>query len=164
MFRNVVPQMVQSGRGKCKCPCCERCDPKTATSLDDDVPCGRECPGCLLFRQTFGKNATFKFAKKVYRGCTTCMIVTAGGRVLNRCNTCFSDSCGRDAESCPDFEFPLEGELRMYKSSGGRGLSAGHILKAIDIEEARKMFERWGPDKSLAHLTPEGAEGSVNNR
>lgn len=156
--------MVEPELANCKCPQCHRCRPETATCLDDEVHCERKCPGCSLFRKVFGKAPVFEVDHKVYFGCTTCNIITDRGKVLNLCKTCFSDSCGKDAESCRDYNFPLLGtEVRIY-TKRGRGLGAGCILTTMEMDDAEANFKRWGPDKSLAHLTPEGAEGSVANR
>lgn len=147
---------------KCKCPACEKCnrDPASQGDFCYGVECGRECPACALFHEMFKKDATFKVDDKEYPGCCTCKIINKSRKVSNICRTCFVWSCQKSVRSFNE-EDPLAGnEVRLY-GKGGKGLAGGIYLRTMPITQARELFTQLKETKSLARLTPEGAEGAM---
>merc|ERR1719473_593819 len=156
------------GKGKtaCNCTCraCELCHRNTAGDWISGVKCGRKCPLCALFKNLYGSDPKFTLNNKEYTGCTTCTEIDTDGNVRKLCQTCWSSTC-KKREGYGHKEEPLGAEtIRLFcknASKGGTGLGGGFTLLPMEKEKARDLFESLGPVRSLARVTPAGADNSV---
>merc|ERR1719473_1479170 len=148
----------------CKCRACERCHRNTAGDWIYGVTCGRKCPLCALFKSVYGSVPKFTLNNKKFTGCATCTEIDNDGNVRKLCQTCWSSTC-KKREGCGNKEEPLGAEtIRLFcknASKGGTGLGGGFTLLPMEKEKARDLFESLGPVRSLARVTPAGADNSV---